>query len=365
MDRRNLPLGGGAVVAAGVAGAAAWRWSVGSMSGYADYQQRLRAVPGPQPDIAELIRYATLAANSHNTQPWKFRIAANNAIDILPDPTRATPVVDPDDHHLFVSLGCAAENLAIAAGATGRPGEIVVEPGDDSAARFVFSAGNATPDPLFDAIPRRQSTRADYDGRAVAAADLAAIERAAAEPGTRMILVTDRAQMNRIRDLVVAGNDRQMTDPAFRAELKRWIRFNPASAATTGDGLFSASSGNPSVPDFLASPVFDAFVTASSESEKAARQIDSSAGLAIFLGDRADSAHWIRIGRACQRFALTATSLGLKHAFLNQPIEVADLRPELAALVGEAGKRPDLLVRFGYGPELPFSPRRPVTAVLA
>jgi len=45
--------------------------------------------------------------SSHNTQCWKFS---------APGPSRSCPTspalsaVDPDDHHLFVSLGCAAEN---------------------------------------------------------------------------------------------------------------------------------------------------------------------------------------------------------------------------------------------------------------
>ena len=60
-----------------------------------------------------------------------------------------------------------------------------------------------------------------------------------------------------------------------------------------------------------------------------------------------------------------ATALGLKHAFINQPVEVANLRPDLAALVGMPGRRPDIVMRFGYGPALPFSARRPVEAVLA
>ena len=70
-------------------------------------------------------------------------------------------------------------------------------------------------------------------------------------------------------------------------------------------------------------------------------------------------------GRACQRFALQATALGLKHAFLNQPIEVPALRPELAALVGLQGRRPDIVMRFGRGQDMPFSARRPVSAVIA
>jgi hypothetical protein len=73
-----------------------------------------------------------------------------------------------------------------------------------------------------------------------------------------------------------------------------------------------------------------------------------------------DKAHWVLAGRACQRFALQATALGIKHAFVNQPIEVPSLRPELASLLGLPGRPPDLVMRFGYGPALPYSARRPV-----
>ena len=47
---------------------------------------------------------------------------------IEPDLTRRTPVVDPDDHHLFVSLGCATENLVQAALANGLQGDARFDP---------------------------------------------------------------------------------------------------------------------------------------------------------------------------------------------------------------------------------------------
>ena len=176
--------------------------------------------------------------------------------------------------------------------------------------------------------------------------------------------LTDRTRIEHVRNLVVAGNRAQMADPSFRRELKQWLRFNPGSAMASGDGLFSAATGNPVLPDLLGSIAFDHFFTAEAENDKYARQIRSSAGIAVFVADREDSMHWIAVERACQRFALAATSLGLKHAFINQPIEIAPLRPELASLIGESGARSDIVMRFGYGPELPFSPRRPVEAVL-
>ncbi|MDQ0390681.1 Acg family FMN-binding oxidoreductase [Labrys monachus] len=363
MNRRNLLITGASALAAAGAGAFAWSRATGSMAGYEAYAKGLRMPLAAEPDLRDLVRYATLAASGHNTQPWRFAVAAG-AVRLFPDESRRTPVVDPDDHHLFVSLGCAAENLAVAGRATGRPGEIAILPGDGSALAWSFSEGPAVADPLFDAIPRRQSTRADYDGRPIPSEDLAALERIAAEPGVGLVLLTDRARISQARDLVAAGNDAQMADPAFRTELERWIRFNPRSAMRSGDGLFSAASGSPSLPDVLGRSAFSAFVTAGSESPKVARQLASSAALAVFVGEQADPAHWIRVGRACQRLMLAATARGLKHAFVNQPVEVAGLRPALAALIGEPGRRPDIVLRLGYGPTLPLSPRRPVAAVL-
>ncbi|WP_342634323.1 Acg family FMN-binding oxidoreductase [Mesorhizobium hawassense] len=314
------------------------------------------------PDLEAVVRYATLAANSHNTQPWRFQLEGH-AIEIRPDLQRRTPVVDPDDHHLYVSLGCAAANLTLAAAATGRAGEASLT-ADGNGIRYDYFMGAPKADPLTDAIPKRQSTRAEYDGRATPSADLAELERAAAIPGVSLALVTDRARMNQVRDVVLAGNEDQMNDPAFMRELKQWIRFNPRSAMASGDGLFSASSGNPALPTGLGWIAFDRLFNVAQENRNYARQIDSSAGVAIFFGERPDHDHWIRVGQACQRFALAATKLGLKIAFINQPIEVARLRGDLAAIVGET-RRPDLVVRFGYGPTLPFSPRRPVASVIA
>ncbi|HSO47720.1 MAG TPA: Tat pathway signal protein, partial [Rhizobiaceae bacterium] len=152
---------------------------------------------------------------------------------------------------------------------------------------------------------------------------------------------------------------------AFMRELKSWLRFSPRQAMDTGDGLFSATSGNPVLPAWLGPLLLDFVFKADAENEKYARHIASSAGIAIFVAQKNDPEHWVLAGRACQRFALQATALGLKHAFINQPVEVAGLRPELADLVGLPGRRPDIVMRFGYGPTLPYSARRPVEAVLA
>jgi hypothetical protein len=132
-------------------------------------------------------------------------------------------------------------------------------------------------------------------------------------------------------------------------ELKSWMRFNPRRALSTGDGLFSATSGNPNLPDWLGPTMVNWMFMPESDNDKTAAKITSSAGLAVFASAEEDPENWIKTGRACQRFALQATALGLKHAFLNQPVEVANYRAELAALIGMPGQRPDLVMRFGHG----------------
>jgi hypothetical protein len=198
----------------------------------------------------------------------------------------------------------------------------------------------------------------------VGVAALEALAKAAAIPGVDLVLLTDRPRLDQVRDLVVAGNSAQMADPAFMRELTGWLRFNPREALARGDGLFSAASGRPAVPSWLGPTLFRGFASAASENDAYARQIRSSAGIAVFLADQEDHEHWVRVGQACQRFALQATALGLKHAFINQPVEVAALRPALAGLVGLPGRRPDLVLRFGHGPTLPYAPRRPAASVV-
>ena len=363
MNRRRFLIGGGALALTGASATYFDYRKLTSMTEYNASAVETRRSLAERPDLSELIRYASLAASGHNTQPWKFR-ATDQQIEILPDFGRRTPVVDPDDHHLFVSLGCATENLTVAAQARGLYGDVHFDSKKDGVVRFTFKKGPVTQSTLFAAIPRRQSTRLEYDGRALSSADLKLLAKSALVDGVDLVLMTERSQIDRVRDLIVAGNTIQMNDPGFMKELKMWLRFNPQEALRTGDGLFSAASGSPIVPTWMGSHFIDWFFRAQTENDKYSRQLNSSSGLAIFISHQADHLHWVQAGRASQRFALQATALGLKHCFVNQPVEVEQMRPDLAALVGMPGRRPDLVMRFGYGPSLPFSARRPPGAIL-
>lgn len=309
----------------------------------------------------ELVRCATLAPSSHNTQCWKFRIAASS-IEIVADLSRRCPVVDPDDHHLHVSLGCAAENLIQAAPRHGLHAEASFDA--TTGVRVALQAASASIPPLYAAIAQRQSTRGDYDGRPLGTDELRLLEAAGSGRGTQVMLLTARPAMEQVLELVLAGNTAQLQDRAFVEELKAWIRFSGDEAVRLGDGLYAASSGNPTAPRWLGSRLFDLFVTADGENDKYRRQVRSSAGIAVFFSEADDAAHWVEVGRSVERFALQATALDIRHAYVNQPVEVASLRPQLAALLGIGTRRPDIVVRFGRGPRLPASLRRPLPAVL-
>jgi hypothetical protein len=313
--------------------------------------------------MRELIRYATLAPSSHNTQCWRFRVG-EQAISILPDLSRRCPAVDPDDHHLFVSLGCAAENLRHAALANGLRATTRFDASGDGAVQIELASTKAVISPLFVAIPKRQCTRGEYDGKPLSSEELKLLEQAGAGNGVRVMLFIEKPAMEKILEYVVAGNTAQVNDPVFVRELKEWIRFSGDEAVRAGDGLFTKSSGNPTGPRWFGSTMFNLFFTAKSENEKYAQHVRSSAGIAVFVSEANDKAHWVEAGRCYERFALQAAALGVRNAFLNQPVEVSTLRPQFANCLGVGSQRPDLVVRFGRGPELPRSLRRPVEAVI-
>lgn len=315
------------------------------------------------PHLRPLVSSAIKAASSHNTQPWKFQLEANR-INVMPDFERRCPVVDPDDHHLFASLGCAAENMAITAHSVGlrahvgfdeRTGEVQLD----------FEATAVSTPALVNAIDLRQCSRSLYDGSALSAKEVHLLEEAGRGEGVSLRLLTGTPALEQTAEYVAAGNTAQFADPAWRRELQHWVRFNARSARSTGDGLYGPSMGNPAVPDWVGRLFMQMAFSVKQQNRKDIRFIRQSSAVAVLISDRDDRRHWVEAGRCYQRLALQAATLDLRTAFINQPVEVAALRPQYAAHLGlQPAQRPDLLVRIGRGPLMPRSFRRPVDAVI-
>jgi hypothetical protein len=310
--------------------------------------------------VIEMIRYATMAANGHNTQPWKFAVR-QGVVEINPDYSRHLPVVDPDNRELWMSLGCVLENLLLAARAAGYSPEISYP--DDEIIRVQLSADSPQNCPLFDAIPLRQTTRSVYKAKTVPGPDLDVLQSLPLEPGVSMRFLTASAEMEAALAYVNAGNLRQYAIRAFVDELITWLRFNKKEAMTALDGLYSRCSGNPEVPRWLGR-MFVGSMKPQQQAESDAKKFRSSAGAVVIATDTDDRTAWVRAGQVYERLTLQMTALNIKSALLNQPIEVAELRGQFQNAIGLGSSLPQLLVRFGYADPMTKSLRRPVEQVL-
>ncbi|MCU0487606.1 MAG: twin-arginine translocation signal domain-containing protein [Anaerolineales bacterium] len=314
-----------------------------------------------QTQMEEIVRYATLAPNGHNTQPWKFAIK-EQAIEIHPDITRRLPGVDPKDRELWISLGCALENMMLAARASGLNPEVTY-PETAEVIRIRLTTDISQVDPLFDAIPQRQNTRSEYNGQPIPKADFDRLQSLELEPGISLRFSNTPGELETIVEYVNQGNLIQYADMVFVDELIAWLRFNKKEASASRDGLYSGCSGNPEVPRWLGK-MFVAGTKPQQQADIDAKKLRSSAGAFVIASETDDKTGWVRTGQAYERLALQMTSLNIKSAFLNQPIEVTTLRSQFQRAIGLGNAWPQLLVRFGYAETLPHSLRRPVDQVL-
>lgn len=321
--------------------------------------------------LLELVRQASLAASGHNMQPWIFEIE-DDKISILPDYARRLPVVDSQDRELWISLGCASENLVIAARAMGYAAEATNT--EQGVTVQWMEGGVHEDDVLAAAIPLRQCNRAGYTMAFVSDADMEKLRPLTVHGNAAALFIQDGEDMKTLQSLVMEGDIQQYADAAFVNELVESLRFNKREALETRDGLFSACSGNPKVPRFIGK-LFVKPGMGDQQAEKDCQLMDTASGLFLIntLGDT--KGDWISAGRLYQRMALQMTNLGITHSFLNQPIELPALREEVQTFV-EGGVKdnpwhedrfrvPQLLLRYGYAAEpMPYSLRRPLDEVI-
>lgn len=316
--------------------------------------------------LIELINYATLAPSGHNTQPWRFSIDGNT-IRIFPDLTRRLPVVDPDDHALYISLGCALENLILAANNAGYDTEISYFPTQEPQQCLVVQLKEgfkAQDDRLFRAIIERQSTRSLFDGKPIPQEHLRMLEDASLKEGVIFKLITQPGDIEPIIQLVKEGNRAQFNDKAFVQELVSWIRFSKKEVEQHQDGLASYAMGSPSLPRWLGKIFFSLMASGEKQASICEKAIRGSSALMIFIAQTNNRTNWVNLGRSFERVALTATSHNIRMAHLNMSCEVVSVRTKLAEHLGLPDTHPLLLLRIGYAQAMPRSPRRAVKEVI-
>jgi hypothetical protein len=299
----------------------------------------------------------------HNAQPWLFRYAPGRGVlQLRMDPSRVMPVVDLAHRALHLGCGAALFNLRVAAAHAGWVPHIELLP--DVADPELLAVITFTPRTLADdrlatlypAIARRHTSREPFGDEPVAQALRDGLSGAALAEGARLAFLGDW-QVHSVLTLVQEAEARAATDPEFRAEIGRWIRAGTDDRRNEGIPSYALGprrrTGRAPVRDF----------TPRGSDERQAAAFEQNPCLAV-LGTRRDRpVDWLGAGQAMERVLLQATLDGLSTSLDSQALEWPELRWAVRDPLSAMGHA-QMLIRFGYGPESPVTPRRPVHDVL-
>ena len=314
-------------------------------------------------DFIQIASYASKAPSGHNTQPWKFHIT-DGTITVLPNLEVALPVVDRSNRELFISLGCAVENLCIAASYFGYTTHII-ECSIEVIILELTKNALTIEDSLFHQIEKRQTNRNIYNGNKISDGILQQLQSIPKENGIQFYFTEINTPFaNTITQYIMKGNEIQMADIAFKNELLSWMRFNKKQVEATHNGLSYLVFGNPPLPRILARPIVSLFLKPNAQNKSDRKKIDSSSHFVVCATQRDTIEEWINLGRTLQRFLLKVTEIGISYAFLNQPCEVAALAFDLREKLPVNKEHPTLIMRIGYAKQIPYSPRKKIETLL-
>jgi nitroreductase len=308
--------------------------------------------------LAFLLRYAILAPSSHNTQPWTFAVDRVDQVSVYADASRWLRVADADKRELFISVGCALENLVVAAEHFGYTTQVSYfpAPADESLVATVRMRCNGDPASprsphLFDAIVARHTNHETFTARPIPGPQLEWLRACCFEPDIRLFLTEDPDIRRRADELVVESDARQFADPAYREELAYWI----------GQGVF----GTPWLMAQIAKLAVAYINLGSSVASKDSEVLMSAPMLALLASRENDRASQVRVGQAFERIYLTATALGIAIRPMSQVLELPEQKEKLAKLLRVADACPQQPFLLGYAnPAEHHTPRRPLEDVL-
>ncbi len=308
-------------------------------------------------DLLLMIEQATKAPSGHNTQPWLFKVV-DDVIEIHPDFTKALLVVDPNNRELFISLGCATENLCITAKHLGYETSVsVIE--NPTVIRIHLKPSKELKDTsLFEQINVRQTNRRVYNGRLISDKEIKELKSLVFSDNIAVHFYKKGSySFDTISEFIYRGNTAQMKNEKFKTELKDWIRYNGRDTRESRNGLSYAVFGAPNLPRFIAKPIVSQSINEKSQNKEDKKKIKSSSHFVLFTTKNNSIEEWIELGRVLEQFLLCLTSKGIIHAYANQPNEEESLSRELALELEIPDEYTAILIRVGYGKSMPYSLR--------
>jgi nitroreductase len=310
-----------------------------------------------------LINYAVLAPSSHNAQPWRFRLC-DRSLKLYADPARALPVADPMRREQIISCSAALFNIRVALHRFGFCGEIETLPDVNEPDLLAhIRLGDRTERSqeyyrLFDAIPKRHTVRFPFEDRLLPETLITDLETAARLEGASLILDSKYARQE-IASLVAEGDRRQYEDLCYRKELASWVHTKRSQRR---DGLPGYAFGAGRLLSYVGPLATWVFNNGESRGQHDRQVVEGSPHLAILTTPADSGDNWIAAGQALERVLLCATANEVSASFLNQPIQVPELRVRLRNIIGLG--HPQILLRLGFGQSVKPTPRRAVSDVL-
>ena len=306
--------------------------------------------------LAFLLRYAILAPSTHNTQPWRFTIGPERIL-VFRDRSRWLQVADPLQRELHLSVGCAVENLLIAARAFGYAPRVTHFPhqlGADCVASVELPVPGAVVRPkdgLLNAVTRRHTSRKPFRPRAVPEADLKRLKGVCGDRDVMLYLSDDPQVKRRLEDMVGEADARLFAEPAYREELGHWI----------GEGAF----GNKWLLSKLGQIAVTYLNVGSSTAKRDTELLHSAPEIGILAALDDDRVSQVRAGQQYQRICLQSELLGLGVQPMSQLCQVPHIRSELARFFPAPNLHPQQVFRIGYADrvEAPM-PRRALEDVI-
>jgi nitroreductase len=308
-----------------------------------------------------LVAAASAAPSIHNTQPWRF-VATPRAIEVHADPARGLGVIDPSARALVISCGAAVLNLQVALAFLGRRARIRWQPSlavpTHLATVEVVGAHTtrAADRELYGALRRRSSSRQPMTSRPVPVELIGQLREAVRRDGAALHVLTGE-DADTLITIASRADAAQHDDPTYREELGRWTTTDPARHDGVPATAFGAAPGRGQVPqrDFT-----QGGVTVDRQEEA----FEAAPTFAVVSTGADTVVDWLCAGTALQHLLLVATTHWLRAGFLTQPLELPAFRDEVRGLI-DSRRMPQVVLRVGYGPTPPRSPRRPLHEVLA
>jgi nitroreductase family protein len=203
------------------------------------------------------------------------------------------------------------------------------------------------------AIARRRTNRRPFRDQPISSSVLATLGEATRAEGVMVRMYDDPDEVARIIDLLHDADLADHTEPARTTERQAWV-----GGRGRDDGIPIRSLGPR--PSELRTAFRDLGQAVDVPRDYATFETAPTVAVLSTLHD--ERVDWLRAGQALERLLLTGTAAGLSASFLNQPLEQDDLRWLVRSPATGVGHS-HMILRLGYGGEVPATPRRPLADV--